>query len=161
MPLFFSRKYQILDLTTPDIFAVSLIGLVLIFQHDDACFTGSHRSLDFILTVNSNRFMQKTHLIIFEPFVSSFVSEIMKEEQTPGRGAAEQPIIQIFLSSLKGASYIKSAVIPTPIPRVGWKNLKLKLKECTIRLFNLISNIDSQSNNNIPKMHWSGCVLIQ
>ncbi len=50
-------------LATPNVFAISLMGLFCFFSLMMACFTDSDSSLDLILTVDSNRFqMQIAHL---------------------------------------------------------------------------------------------------
>ncbi len=49
-------------LATPNVFAISLMGLFCFFSLMMACFTDSDSSLDLILTVDSNRFqMQIAH----------------------------------------------------------------------------------------------------
>ena len=60
---FFLRMFQKVDLATPNVFVISLIGLFWFFSLMMACFTDSDSSLDLILRVDSNRFqMQITHL---------------------------------------------------------------------------------------------------
>ncbi len=50
-------------LATPNVFAISLMGLFCFFSLMMACFTDCDSSLDLILTVDSNRFrMQIAHL---------------------------------------------------------------------------------------------------
>ena len=61
MPSFFLR--MTVDLATPNVFAMSLIGLFWFFSLMMACFTDSDSSLDLILRVDSNRLqMQIAHL---------------------------------------------------------------------------------------------------
>ncbi len=60
---FFLRMFQTVVLATPNVFAISLMGLFCFFSLMMACFTDSDSSLDLILTVDSNRFqMQIAHL---------------------------------------------------------------------------------------------------
>ena len=60
---FFIRMFQTVDLATPNVFAISLIGLFWFFSLMMACFTDSDISLDLILRVDSNLFqMQIAHL---------------------------------------------------------------------------------------------------
>ncbi len=60
---FFLRMFQTVVLATPNVFAISLMGLFSFFSLMMACFTDRDRSLDLILTVDSNRFqMQIAHL---------------------------------------------------------------------------------------------------
>ena len=60
---FFLRMFQTVDLATPNVFAISLIGLFWVFSLMMACFTDHDSSLDLILRVDSNRFqMQIAHL---------------------------------------------------------------------------------------------------
>ncbi len=57
------RMFQTVVLATPNVFAISLMGLFCFFSLMMACFTDSDSSLDLILTVDSNRFqMQIAHL---------------------------------------------------------------------------------------------------
>ncbi len=56
---FFLRMFQTVVLTTPNVFAISLMGLFCFFSLMMACFTDSDSSLDLILTVDSNRFKCK------------------------------------------------------------------------------------------------------
>ncbi len=59
---FFLRMFQTVVLATPNVFAISLMGLFCFFSLMMACFTDSDSSLDLILTVDSNRFqMQIAH----------------------------------------------------------------------------------------------------
>lgn len=46
--------YQIDDLTTPDVFGISLMGWFGFFRLIMACYTGSKSSLDLIFGVNSD-----------------------------------------------------------------------------------------------------------
>ncbi len=63
MRSFFLRMFQTVVLATPNVFAISLMGLFSFFSLMMACFTDSDSSLDLILTVDSNRFqMQIAHL---------------------------------------------------------------------------------------------------
>ena len=60
---FFLRMFQTVDLATPNVFAISLMGLFCFFSLMMAYFTDSDSSLDLILRVDSNRFqMQIAHL---------------------------------------------------------------------------------------------------
>ncbi len=60
---FFLRMFQTVVLATPNVFAISLMGLFYFFSLMMACFTDSDSSLDLILIVDSNRFqMQIVHL---------------------------------------------------------------------------------------------------
>ncbi len=52
---FFLRMFQTVVLATPNVFAISLMGLFCFFSLMMACFTDSDSSLDLILTVDSNR----------------------------------------------------------------------------------------------------------
>ena len=73
---FFLRMFQTVDLATPNVFAISLIGLFWFFSLMMACFTDSDSSLDLILRVDSNRFqMQIAHLKL----TLDLVNEIMRE----------------------------------------------------------------------------------
>ncbi len=57
------RMFQTVVLATPNVFAISLMGLFVFSALMMACFTDSDSSLDLILTVDSNRFqMQIAHL---------------------------------------------------------------------------------------------------
>ena len=59
----FIRMFQTVDLATPNVFAISLIGLFWFFSLMMACFTDSDSYLDLILRVDSDRFqMQIAHL---------------------------------------------------------------------------------------------------
>jgi len=53
---FFLRMFQTVDLVTPKVFAISLMGLFRFISLMMACFTDSDSSLDLILRVDSNRF---------------------------------------------------------------------------------------------------------
>ncbi len=53
---FFLRMFQTVVLATPNVFAISLMGLFCFFSLMMACFTDSDSSLDLVLTVDSNRF---------------------------------------------------------------------------------------------------------
>ncbi len=60
---FFLRMFQKVVLATPNVFAISLMGVFCFFSLMMACFTDSDSSLELILTVDSNRFqMQIAHL---------------------------------------------------------------------------------------------------
>ena len=60
---FFLRMFQTVDLATPNVFAISLMGLFRFFSLMMACFTDSDSSLDLMLRVDSYRFqMQIAHL---------------------------------------------------------------------------------------------------
>ncbi len=50
---FFLRMFQTVVLATPNVFAISLMGLFCFFSLMMACFTDSDSSLDLILTVDS------------------------------------------------------------------------------------------------------------
>ncbi len=56
---FFLRMFQTVVLATPNVFAISLMGLFCFFSLMMACFTDSDSSLDLILTVDSNRFQMQ------------------------------------------------------------------------------------------------------
>ena len=59
---FFLRMFQTVDLATPNVFAISLIGLFWFFSLMMVWLTDSDSSLDLILRVYSNRFqMQIAH----------------------------------------------------------------------------------------------------
>ncbi len=63
MRSFFFKNVPTVVLATPNVFAISLMGLFCFFSLMMACFTDSDSSLDLILTVDSNRFqMQIAHL---------------------------------------------------------------------------------------------------
>lgn len=51
----FLRMDQMVDLATPNVFAISLMDLFSFFSLMMDCFTGRESSLDFMLNVNSNR----------------------------------------------------------------------------------------------------------
>ncbi len=52
MRSFFLRMFQTVVLATPNVFAISLMGLFCFFSLMMACFTDSDSSLDLILTVD-------------------------------------------------------------------------------------------------------------
>ncbi len=61
--LLFKNVSRTVVLATPNVFAISLMGLFCFFSLMMACFTDSDSFLDLILTVDSNRFqMQIAHL---------------------------------------------------------------------------------------------------
>ncbi len=77
---FFLRMFQTVVLATPNVFAISLMGLFCFFSLMMACFTDSDSSLDLILTVDSNRFqMQIAHLKWTLDPLSAHCNWIMKE----------------------------------------------------------------------------------
>ncbi len=74
------RMFQTVVLATPNVFAISLMGLFCFFSLMMACFTDSDSSLDLILTVDSNRFqMQIAHLKWTLTFYLLIVIGIMRE----------------------------------------------------------------------------------
>ncbi len=52
---FFLRMFQTVVLATPNVFAISLMGLFCFFSLMMACFTDSDSSLDLILTVDKQQ----------------------------------------------------------------------------------------------------------
>lgn len=81
---FFLGMYQIVDLTTPNVFALSF-GLV--FQRNDDLFTGSESSLHFILTVNNRFQMQQMKSELF------YLLTVINEGITLDHGTAKQPSV--------------------------------------------------------------------
>ncbi len=99
---FFLRMFQTVVLATPNVFAISLMGLFCFFSLMMACFTDSDSSLDLILTVDSNRFqMQIAHLKWTLDLLSAHCNwdneGILSGIHTPGHGTAEKPIVPLLL----------------------------------------------------------------
>ncbi len=96
---FFLRMFQTVVLATPNVFAISLMGLFCFFNLMMACFTDSDSSLDLILTVDSNRFqMQIAHLKWTLDLLSAHCNwDNEGITHTPGHGTAEKPIVPLLL----------------------------------------------------------------
>ncbi len=99
MRSFFLRMFQTVVLATPNVFAISLMGLFCFFSLMMACFTDSDSSLDLILTVDSNRFqMQIAHLKLTLDLLSAHCNwDSEGITHTPGHGTAEKPIVPLLL----------------------------------------------------------------
>ncbi len=125
---FFLRMFQTVVLATPNVFAISLMGLFCFFSLMMACFTDSDSSLDLILTVDSNRFqMQIAHLKWTLDLLSAHCNWDNEgiTHTWPWKQLRSQ-LSHYFWSLNKWEAHMQTVVIPTPFTWFGCKYPQIK-----------------------------------